>query len=179
MLAIDAVPGPIAAVAAAPAATVTCADKSEGAFRAPSARHDVLLGPLTFVGAADAATESLAQLRRFGDRWKVPLLVRPGHRVVVSVRPSSRAAVRLDYLQPHSATPEPVALARLPARMTFVACADGATAGSSAGHTPVTFWSGSIAFRRVPACVRLDVRVDGGPLRHRSFGLGDHRCATR
>jgi hypothetical protein len=132
--------------------TVGCREQSGARF--PGAyrdRRNLVVGPLALIGGAtftDAATA-----RRFGGN-KYPLLLRPGHTVRVAVAPArgARANAGLSY-GPHEDRSTQTDDA-----ITFVACSARRSASRADGR--VTFWSGFVSVRE-PACVPLDVVVDG------------------
>ncbi|HEX5622292.1 MAG TPA: hypothetical protein VFX51_27955 [Solirubrobacteraceae bacterium] len=122
-----------------------------GAYTDP---NNLVVGPLSMIGGAfftDAAT-----VRAIGGQ-KYPLLVRAGHTVTVSVAPEARAFAGLAY------GPLPQGKTKLHdsyRAVTFVACSAEKSI-SSADGLDVTFWSGAVLTRR-PACVPLQVAIDGG-----------------
>jgi hypothetical protein len=122
-----------------------------GAYTDP---NNLAVGPLAMMGGAyltDAAT-----VRAIGGQ-KFPLLVRAGHTVTVSLPPDARSFAGLAY------GPLPQGKTKLRDTywsVTFVACSP-AKSISSADGLDVTFWSGAVLTRR-PACVPLDVSIDGG-----------------
>ena len=157
-----------------------CSTRSEasfpGAFTSP---RNLVVGPLVLVGGAytDART-----VREFGGN-KFPLLVRAGHSVTVRIGRRSRTAAGLGYgrLPQGRAT-----LGDTHRSVTFVACRPGKApgrysprgpSGSYADGAAVTFWSGFV-LTRAPACVPLDVYVDGAASPRRvGLSLG-RRCAS-
>ena len=136
-----------------------CSTRSEasfpGAFTSPD---NLVVGPLVLVGGAytDART-----VREFGGN-KFPLLVKAGHTVTVRLAGHERSA-GLAY------GPLPQGQTRLRdtyQSVTFVACRT---------RLRVTFWSGFV-LTRAPACIPLDVYVDGATAPRRvGLALG-RRC---
>ncbi len=155
-----------------------CSTRSEanfpGAFTSP---RNLAVGPLVLIGGAytDATT-----VRRFGGN-KFPLVVKAGHSVTVRLTRRARRFVGLAY-GPHSQGK--TTLRDTYRSVTFVACRPGrpsrryspdGPSGSSADGVAVTFWSGFVLTRR-PACIPLDVYVDGAPSPRRvGLSLG-RRC---
>ena len=147
-----------------------CSKRSEADFPAAgSARDDVVVGPLTLIGAAATAPETV---REFGGD-KFPALVRAGHRVTLALSRRTRRVAGLGY----GALPEGVELLPRDGHrvVTFVACRRGESSGSTAGGEPVTFWSGFV-LTAAPRCVPIEVWVDDelAP-RHAALALGA-RC---
>jgi hypothetical protein len=150
-----------------PHARNTCARQSgadfPGAFTSP---RNLVVGPLVFVGGAytDPGT-----VREFGGN-KFPLLVRAGHRVSIVVARRVRRFARLGY----GRFPEGEMKVRDGyVSTTFIACRRGRSHSSADGEE-VTFWSGGMLSRR-PACIPLDIAIDGGPPRRVGLALGK-RC---
>lgn len=142
---------------------VGCDRQSGAGFPgAYSDRRNVVVGPLALIGGG--AVTDAATVREHGGN-KLPLLLRAGHRVTVSVPASHRATARLAYgFQP------------LPRHaLTFVAC-PAHRAASRADGWRVTFWSGFV-LTTVPSCVPLDVWVDRWPRRRVGIALG-RRCTA-
>jgi hypothetical protein len=139
-----------------------------GAF---TSSRNLVVGPLVLIGGAFT---SAGTVRRFGGN-KFPLLVKDGYTVTVHI--PHRAGVRagLAYgLLPRGE----VTLRETQRTITFAACGRGKPSGNNADGVPITFWSGFVLKRR-PACVPLDVYVDGEPSpRHAGLGLG-RRCHRR
>ena len=144
-----------------------CSQQSGADFpRAFEDPANFVVGPLVLVGGAytDPAT-----VREFGGN-KFPLLVRAGHRVTIAVARGARAYARLAY------GPLPQGETKMRdthRKVTFVAC-DSAHAISSADGAAVTFWSGAVLTRR-PACIPLEVSIDGGGAQRVGVPLG-RRC---
>ncbi len=141
---------PVAAAPPAAERTVACREQSGARF--PGAyrdRRNLVVGPLAMIGGAtftDAATA-----RRF-DGNKYPLLLRPGHAVTVAIAPSARANAGLHYGSAEDRSTETYDA------ITFVACSENRSDSRADGR--VTFWSGFVTLR-APACVPLDVYVNG------------------
>jgi hypothetical protein len=134
-----------------------------GAYTDP---NNLVVGPLSMIGGAfftDAAT-----VRAIGGQ-KFPLLVRAGHTVTVSLPPEARTIAGLAY------GPLPQGKTKLRdtyRSVTFVACSADKSI-SSADGLDVTFWSGAVLTRR-PACIPLDVSIDGGGHQRVGVPLGRH-----
>lgn len=161
-------------VAPATSTTVDCSQRSQARFpKAYDRRHNFVVGPLSLVGGADAGRLSLDELGKQGKAFKMPLLLRVGHTASVSIPGAARRLARLDYV-PRTASG--TAFGELPTSMRFLACDSGKQAGSDADGRPVTFWSGAVAFRRVPLCVPLAIRIDGGRPSRRWLSLAHGRC---
>jgi hypothetical protein len=144
-----------------------CARQSGADFPGAFTDSDnLVVGPLVLVGGAytDPAT-----VREFGGN-KFPLLVRAGHTVTIVLAPQVRRFARLAY----GPLPEgEVKLRDAYTSATFIACRRGRS-WSSADGEQVTFWSGFVLTRR-PACLPLDVAIDGAPPRRVGLALGA-RC---
>jgi hypothetical protein len=173
----------------APAATVfnrprgvvvDCAKRSEANF--PGAftdRRNLVVGPLVLIGGGEPTPEDVVW--EFGGN-RFPLIVKAGHTVTVRLSANPRRFAGLAY------GPQPQGETRLRnthRAIAFVACAPGkpsatyrpdGPSGSSADGVAVTFWSGFVLTRR-PACLPLDVHVNGEPTARRAvLNLGEHRC---
>jgi hypothetical protein len=138
----------------AKAVTADCSMKSMADFGPAFAdpRH-LVVGPLLLVGGAEVTSEAVV-LAHGGQKY--PLLVKAGHTVIVRLPPESRSFAGLAY--------GPLPQGRLQVRhahdeIMFVACDRDEPSGSRAGGR-VTFWSGFV-MTSVPACLPLDVYVDG------------------
>ena len=155
-----------------------CTTRSEanfpGAFTSP---RNLVVGPLALIGGAgtDART-----VREFGGN-KFPLLVKAGHTVTVRLAAPGREVAGLAYGRlPQGETK----LRDAHRSVTFVACRPGRASrrynpngpsGSHADGAAITFWSGFV-LTRAPACIPLDIYVDGAPAPRRvGLPLG-HRC---
>ena len=155
-----------------------CSTRSEAEFPGGfTSRRNLVVGPLSLIGGAftDPGT-----VREFGGN-KFPLLVKAGHTVTIRLPKQARRSAGLGY--------GPVAQGKNTLRdtyrtVTFVACRPGkppprysphGPSGSYADETAVTFWSGFILTDR-PACIPLDVYVDGATAARRiGLSLG-RRC---
>jgi hypothetical protein len=141
-----------------------CSTRSEASF--PGAFTDaanLVVGPLVLIGGAstDAST-----VREFGGN-KFPLLVKAGHTVTIrlALQPPQVAGLAYGPLPQGRETK----LRDTYRSVTFVACRPGKAtrryrpngpSGSYADGENVTFWSGSV-LTRAPACLPLDVYIDG------------------
>ena len=157
-----------------------CSTRSEasfpGAFTSPT---NLVVGPLVLIGGAYTDADTV---RDFGGN-KFPLLVKSGHTVTVRLAQRGRWTAGLAYgPQP----PGETQLRDTHRAVTFVACRpskapeqysnDGPSA-SDADGVAVTFWSGFV-LTRSPACIPLDVYIDGAPSARRvGLALG-RRCAS-
>jgi hypothetical protein len=141
-----------------------CRTRSEanfpGAFTSSS---NLVVGPLVLIGGAQTPASTV---RDFGGN-KFPLLVKSGHAVTVRVARRAREAAGLAYgpLPQQRETQ----LRDTHRSVAFVACRPGRAtgdydpdgpSGSSADGVAVTFWSGFV-LTRAPACIPLEVYVDG------------------
>ena len=150
-----------------------CSTRSEanfpGAFTSP---RNLVVGPLVLIGGAYTDPRTV---REFGGN-KFPLLVKAGHSVTVRLARSARTSAGLAY-----GTDGPLTTTKLRDTydsVTFVACRPGTgpPSGSYADGASVTFWSGFV-LTRAPACVQLDIYLDGAPSPRRvGLPLG-RRCA--
>jgi len=124
----------------------TCATRSLAWF--PGAYRDdenLVVGPLALVGAGTMT--SARTIASVGGN-KFPALLRPGHTVTLRIAASARGIAALGY------GPLPqgeITLGDAHDTVTFEACP----------HRRVTFWSGAVVTPE-PACVPLDVYIDGG-----------------
>jgi hypothetical protein len=171
--------------AAAPRAPIRgpkedCSTRSEanfpGAYTSP---RNLVVGPLVLIGGAytDAAT-----VRDFGGN-KFPLLVKAGHWVRVRIAQPGRRRTGLAYglLPQHE-----LALRDTHRSVTFVACRPGhapthyspdGPSASRADGTAVTFWSGFV-LTTAPACIALEIFVDGAPSPERTGLALGRRCTV-
>jgi hypothetical protein len=160
--------------AAAPAGVeaIGCGSQSEASFvHAFASPSSVVVGPLAFVALRDMRDVTSENIAAHGG-FKSPALVRPGHRVTISIDPPARSFARLRYSH-HGQRP----FARLPHTLRLVAC-DRARAGSDVDGSPVTFFSGFFALRRAPACVPVTIRVDRGAPRHLRLSVAHGACGS-
>ena len=153
-----------------PVPTRDCAsrgDPSDGSAIRFVRSGDVVLGPVSFAGLAGAA--SAAQLDRGADGLfmrKVAAKVLWGPPVTVSVSPSSRPALRLDYARSNLHT----------YAIRFEPCPPGTRMYGSDGRLRrVTVFPGGFSFSR-PGCYELVVRVDRGRTYRRTVSLGAGFC---
>jgi hypothetical protein len=166
--------GWVAPAAAAPAPKRDCQSRGEGPqpVRSLVRPGDLQLGPVAFTGLKRVAEPR--NLERFGDRrdgrilLKMPLKVRAGRVVTVSVRPLGSAAAGLTFV-------EDVPLDTGVPAVKFVACGkDEPSFAHPGGVGPITVFPGGFTLSE-PQCAILRVRVRG----HRfvytrlvSFGMG-------
>lgn len=140
-----------------PEVRADCSRRSTGNFQDEfHSPHSIVVGPLAFAVAADAASASVGEIGRFGG-WKSPALLLPGHTVTVQVAPSARGRAGLVGYGHEARGADPLRSADR--SVTFLAC-DRRRSDSRAGGRRVTFWAGSFVARSLPACVPLDVWVD-------------------
>ena len=153
-----------AAAHAGPTQTVGCAQQSfatfDGAF---TRRENLVVGPLAWMGARDARSDGALG---GGYRWKFPALIRAGHRVALRIPARATAFAGFTYDHKHGWEFPPRASV-----VRFSACAP-AKAGSRADGRRVSFFSGGVVTNRSPACVPVEIRTDGGTVRHRTLALG-------
>ena len=156
----------------------TCSTRSEANFPGGfTSSRNLVAGPLAVVGGTytDPGT-----VREFGGN-KFPVLVKAGHSVTVRITRRWRRVAGLAYGRlPQGET----TLRDTHRTVTFVACRPGkpsgrysprGPSGSYADGVAVTFWSGFI-LTRAPACIPVDVYVDGvASPRRVGVGLG-RRC---
>ena len=132
-----------------------CSDRSLASF--PDAYSDpanLVVGPMTLVGGAQAAETASAEVIRDLGWWKAPLLLRQGEEAVLSVAWESRRVARIGW----ATGPEGRA-------MRFVSCGTEVRTDSDVNTDRVTFWSGGFTLRRVPACVSFDLWWDAAGAR--------------
>jgi hypothetical protein len=130
--------------------SVGCSNRSLASF--PGAYSDpanLVVGPMTLVGGAQAADSASAAVIRELGWWKAPLLLRQGQDAVLSVSWESRRLARIGW----ASGPEGRA-------MRFTSCGTGVRTDSDVDTDRVTFWSGGFTLRRVPACVSFDLWWD-------------------
>jgi hypothetical protein len=143
--------------------SVGCAERSTESF--PDAWSDpgnLVVGPMTLLGGADAALRSAAAAIREDGGWKAPLLLREGSTATLSVAWEARRRARLRYG------------AGGPARaVRFTACRHGERSGSDVNTWPVTFWPGGFALARAPVCVPVDLWVAETLARRLRIPFGD------
>jgi hypothetical protein len=158
---------------AARASREDCSTRSEANFPgAFTSSRNLVVGPLVLIGGAYTDPRTV---REFGGN-KFPLLVKAGHSVTVRLARSARTSAGLAY-----GTDGPLTTTKLRDTydsVTFVACRPGTgpPSGSYADGASVTFWSGFV-LTRAPACVPLDIYLDGAPSPRRvGLPLG-RRCA--
>jgi hypothetical protein len=169
-----AAPASAAPLATAPSGVeaIGCGSQSQASFlHAFTSPTNVVVGPLAFVALRDMRTVTSQNIVAHGG-FKSPALVRPGHRVTVSIDPSARSFARLRYSH-HGERP----FARLPHTIRLVAC-DRARAGSDVDGRPVTFFSGFFELRRAPTCVPLTITVDRQPPRHLRLPVAHGACGS-
>jgi hypothetical protein len=161
-------------VAAAPAAAsggrvvTTCDRQSQAAFQGAYRDADnLVVGPLAWIGARAPHTGG-ANAGEF--RWKHQLLVQPGHRVTVRIGAAAAGFAGLTY------NFQGWGFARSHRTVVFQAC-PRSRAASRSDRGPVTFWSGGISATVGAGCVPVEIRIDRGPVRHRTIALGAARCA--
>lgn len=148
-----------------------CRNRSGASFpEAYTDRDNLVIGPLAIIGGRYAGRTPANVTRDAGEAWKMPVLVRAGRRVTVTIPPEARREARLTYAF------KDAPLLELPYTVTFRACRRGERSGSDADGKPVTFWSGFFYHRRAPLCVPLDVRVDGRTSRRVRLASGQGAC---
>jgi hypothetical protein len=170
-----------ALVAAAAAAGVAAAQEEEIPTRNCASRgdpsdgsairfvrsSDVVVGPVSFAGLAPAA--SATRLDRGPDgrfSRKVAAKVLWGRAVTVSVAPSSRPALALDYARSNRHTDA----------IRFEPCPPGTPMYGSDGRLRrVTVFPGGFSFAR-RGCYELEVRVDRVRTYRRTISLGAGIC---
>ena len=127
--------------------------------------HDLAVGPVYFVGGLAPATETPAKwgyapFGRYGRSYKLPLVVRPGATVTVTIGASPRGHVMIDI---GGNVPGGVTSA------TYHAC-----------HNAGGFYAQGFAFTHPPfrGCVPLDVTVGQAQIRHVTLSLFAGSCAA-
>jgi hypothetical protein len=155
--------GAMPAAAAPP--LVGCSDRSDGEFRR-SAR-DVAIGPFTLAGGR-GYTSGAADWIRDNGFAKMPLLLRPSHRVTLRIPASVRRHVGLYYGRRGDGENR---FADSETALTFRSCRSGVSR-SRLGSREVTFWSGGLISDGTTLCVPLSVRIDGGPVRRVRLPVG-------
>jgi hypothetical protein len=166
LLAVTAVRAPAAELVP----TRDCAsrgDPSDGSAIRFVRSGDVVVGPVSFAGLAPAA--SATQLDRGPDgrlMRKVAAKVLWGRAVTVSVAPSSRPALALDYARSNRHTEA----------IRFEPCPPGTPMYGSDGRLRrVTVFPGGFSFSR-RGCYELEVHVDRGRTYRRTISLGAGAC---
>jgi hypothetical protein len=158
------------AEAAEPVPTRDCGsrgDPSDGSAIRFAGRGDVVVGPVSFAGLAQAA--SVTRLDRGPDGLygrKVAAKVLWGRAVTVSVAPASRRALFLDYARTNVHTHA----------IRFEPCPPGTRMfGGNGRLRRVTVFPGGLSFTR-RGCFELEVRVEGGRTYRRTISLGAGSC---
>jgi hypothetical protein len=158
---------PAASPVLAGAGRVGCSQQSSARFPgAYRSRRNLVVGPLAMIGGSvftDGAT-----VREFGGN-KFPLLVRAGHKVIVSIPAPARATAALSYGAHADGDTDP--------QHTIVFTACSARRSGSRADGRVTFWSGFVT-TSAPICVPLDVYVDGAATAKRARIALGRRCTT-
>jgi hypothetical protein len=146
-----------------------CSTQSGAEFPdAFTSRANLVVGPFALIGGAYTDPETV---REFGGN-KFPLLVQAGHTVKLALAPDARRIAGLAY----GPLPQGEAKMRDTYRsVTFIACRRGRSQSRGNGFE-VTFWSG-IVLTRKPACLPLDVSIDGAAPRRVALALGA-RCQS-
>jgi hypothetical protein len=168
--------GALAAAAAVvraeePLPTRDCAtrgDPSDGTAVRFASSGDVVVGPVSFAGLGLAAPRTTRLDRGPDGRFmrKVAAKVLWGRPVTVTVLPSSRAALALDYAQSHLHT----------SAIRFEACPPGTRMYGSDGRLRrVTVFPGGFSFLR-RGCYELEVRVERGRTYRAPISLGAGEC---
>jgi hypothetical protein len=141
-----------------------CSQQSSGVFDGSFRdRRNLVVGPFAWAGARAGQVDGSFEDRY---RWKQPALVRPGHTVILRIGNAARAFAGLTYDGRGAWDPRFTVQT-----VVFHGCPPG-KAASRIGGTAVTFWAGGIVLTRAKACVPVEIRVDGGPVRRRSVPLG-------
>lgn len=159
-----------AGLAAEPPPTRDCGtrgDPSDGSAIRFVSRGDVVVGPISFAGLADAA--SVTRLDRGPDgRFgrKVAAKVLWGRSVTLTVAPASRPALLLAYVRTN----------RLTEAIRFEPCPPGTPMfGGNGRLRRVTVFPGGLSFFR-RGCFDVEARVDGGRTYRRTISLGAGSC---
>ena len=155
--------------------TAGCADRSQAQFpRAFSDPDNALVGPWALLGAYSATGPSAdAWLREHGF-WKMPVVLRLGRSVTVTVPVGLRDRAGLYYRTTGDGSDR---FANRRFRIRFRACAAGTGRATQTDRGPTTFWSGGAVTNSVPLCLPLRVRVAGGPTRTIRVALGTRACS--
>ncbi len=144
----------------------TRGDPSDGSAIRFAQPGDSVIGPVSLAGLAPAA--SATRLDRGPDgrfERKVAAKVLWGPPVTMSVSPSSRPSLALDYARTNELTPT----------IRFEPCAPGTVMFGGNGRLKrVTVFPGGFSFAK-RGCYALDVRVDRGRTYRRTISLGA-RC---
>jgi hypothetical protein len=131
-----------------------CASSVYGELGPVTARHDVIAGPLAFIGLNNYARLAPSQLRANGGKYfalKVLAVVKQGWQITVSVPGSQRGDAALLYDPDAMPSGPPYAFSAGEPAVTFPNC--GGTQGSwDAG----TQFNGGLLVRG-PMCVDLDI----------------------
>jgi hypothetical protein len=155
----------VAAPAAAAPRVVGCGDRSDGEFR--RGPENVTVGSFTLVGGRSYTARAADWIRDNGYA-KMPVLVRPGHRVTLRIPAGLRAHVGL-YYGTHGDAER--SFAESDGALTFRSCRSGVSR-SRLGGREVSFWSGGLVSDGTTLCVPLSIRIDGGPVRRVRLPVG-------
>jgi hypothetical protein len=134
-----------------------------GAFSNP---QNLVVGPLVIVAGAYVDRNAARLLGGF----RYPVLVKAGHTVTVRLAPEARTLAGLAF--------GPLRHGRVKFRdayrsVTFAACS-ARDSTSAADGTDATLWLGYVLIRR-PACIPLEISIDGGASQRVGLTLGE-RC---
>lgn len=151
--------GPIASASASGGRLVnTCADRSSAAF--PGAYKDpdnLVVGPLAWLWAKRQDDDGSYQ---DGYRWKVPVLVRPRHTVTLRIGAAAQSFAGLSFA----------------ARGWEYADSNRTVVFRSCRGRRATFFAGGVASTRPLGCLPVEIRIDGGAVRHRTLSFAGADC---
>src|SRR4051812_36265853 len=152
-------------------ASTGCRQQSTAGFpHAFTEPRSLVVGPLVFRFALkDLPANDIAQVGGF----KSPALLRPGHTARVSISRASRSTARLAYGTTEDRTE--AELKRFPHTILFTSCSHR-RATSHVDGKRVTFWSGFFVLKPHPACIGVDISIDGRRARHRTIPVAGGTC---
>jgi hypothetical protein len=111
---------------------------------------NLVVGPLAFVNGLGAADNSVENVEYIGG-FKAPAVMRPGHTATVSIAPASRSVARLTYGSVTGKRAHTIHFTSCPRRRAM----------SHVDGRPATFWSGFFVVPDAPACIGVNISVDG------------------
>ena len=147
---------PVGAATSSPANVRACRDGGPVHWPSPSRERDLAAGPLVVIEGNGRLT--VTRVRADLYVWKLPVVVRAGRRVTVTIDPRDRRVAAL------AAGPMTRRLTDGRARVRYESCPG--ERGSATG------WAGALLTTRRRACVRLVAQAAGDAVRRVVLPLG-------